>query len=208
VPSTLVHAAVAGLVGCALLADDFSPQAIGVVVLAAVVPDLDTFAGFVLPGAHRSLLHTLLLPTLLAGLLLWDTRVAATSWLRARWGGSAPRVAWVALVGLVAGGIAPDLFTNGVNAFYPLHDAFYSVNGELLLSDRRGVVQTFVEFQSAQLPQTTETIHYSTGVDPSPGREPENVERVFPVANSGTQLLLLLLGTGTVLARLWTDRRA
>ncbi|MFC5366195.1 metal-dependent hydrolase [Salinirubrum litoreum] len=207
-PSTVVHVAVAGLVGCALLADDFSPRAIGVVLLAAVVPDLDTFAGLVLPGAHRSLLHTLLLPALLAAVLLWDTRLAATSRLRARWGESAPRVAWVAVAGLLAGGIAPDLFTNGVNAFYPLHDAFYTVNGELLLSDQRGVVQTFVELQPEQPPQTTETIHYSTGVDPSPGREPENVERIFPVAASGTQLLLILLGTGSVLARLWTDRDA
>lgn len=206
-PSTVVHVAVAGLVGCALLADDFGPRAIGAVLLAAALPDLDTFAGFVLPGAHRSLLHTLLFPALLAGLLLWDTRLADASRLRARWGDAGPRVAWVAVAGLFAGGIAPDLFTNGVNAFYPLHDAFYSVNGELLLSDQRGVVQSFVELRSAQPPQTTETVHYSTGVDPSPGREPANVERIFPVANSGTQLLLILLGTGSVLARLWADRR-
>jgi hypothetical protein len=207
VPSTLVHVAVAGLVGCALLAEDFSPRAVGVVLAAGAVPDLDTFAGLVLPGAHRSLLHTLLLPLLLGGLLYADTRRGDESVLRRHWGPSAPRVGWVALAGLLVGGIAPDLATNGVNAFYPLYDAFYAVNGELLLSNQRGVVQTFVELRPDQPAQTTETLHYSTGVDPTPGRESADVERVFPLATSGIQLLLVVAGFGTVALRLWLDRR-
>jgi hypothetical protein len=81
------------------------------------------------------------------------------------------------------------------------------VNGELLLSNQRGVVQTFVELRPDQPAQTTETLHYSTGVDPTPGRESADVERVFPLATSGIQLLLVVAGFGTVALRLWLDRR-
>lgn len=204
-PSTLVHVAIAGLVGTALLATAFDRRAIAVVAVAAAVPDLDAFAGLVFPGAHRSLLHTLLLPTGLAALLLYDTRVADRSAVRTRFGARGVRVGWVALAGLAFGGIFPDLFTNGVNAFYPLHDAFYSVDGKLLLSNQRGVVQTFVELappESTQRP-TTQTLHYSTGVDPTPGSEPTAVERVFPLAADGFQFMLVVLSALVVGARLY-----
>jgi len=201
-PSTLVHVAVAGLVGTALLGRAFDRRAIAVVLLVATIPDLDAFAGLVLPGAHRALLHTSVLPALVGGLLWADGRRQA-SVLRRRYGPRGVRVAWVALAGFVCGGLLPDLFTNGVNLLYPLHDAFYTVNGEALLSSQRGFVQTFVEIAPAAPQPTTETIHYSTGVDPAPGAEPATVDRVFPLAASGFELLLVLLGAFTVAVRLW-----
>lgn len=204
-PSTLVHVAFAGLIAASLLAD-FDRRSVGVVLLAGALPDLDAFAGLVLslPGAHRALLHTLVLPAAVAGVLAYDARVRPESRLRARYGDRGVRVAWVALAAFVFGGVLPDLFTNGVNALYPLHDAFYAVNGRLEFSTRRGVVQTFVETTSDPgRRHTTRTLHYVTGVDPSPGPEPADVERRFVVVGSGMNLLIVLL-SATVL---WTRFR-
>jgi hypothetical protein len=200
-PSTLVHVAVGGLVGTALLGAAFDRRSLALVLVAAAVPDLDAFAGLFLAGAHRSLLHTLLLPVGVGVAVAYDTRRPASR-LRARLGDDGARVAWAALAALAFGGILPDMFTNGVNAFYPLHDAFYAVDGKLLLSNQRGVVQTFVELSPPEPAPTTETLHYSTGVDPSPGDEPANVERLFPVVASGMQLLLVLTSAVVVGVRL------
>jgi hypothetical protein len=205
-PSTVVHLAIGGVVAAALLGSEFDRRSVAVVLAATAVPDLDTFAGLVLQGAHRALLHTLLLPALAGAVLAYDTRVRPASWLRDRWGGRGVRVSWVAVAALSFGGVFPDLMTNGVNAFYPLYDRFLTVNGELLLSNQRGVVQTFVDLSPDPEPRTTENTHYWTGVDPSPGDEPENVERIFPVVRSGLQLLVVLLGAFTLGARFYEDR--
>lgn len=203
-PSTLVHVAVAGLVGVALLGEDFTPRALAVVLVAAAFIDSDAFVGLYLGGAHRSLFHTLLLPLVLVALVAYDSRIrGSASLLRRRWGDHGVRVAWVAIAGLTFGGIFPDLFTNGVNAFYPLHDTFYTVNGRALLSDQRGLVQTFVDFSPDEPLPTTETLHYSTGVDPLPGKEQGPVERVFPLAMAGWQLMLVVLGGFVTGTRLW-----
>lgn len=137
--STLVHVAIGGIVAAALLREEFGWWSVGVVVALAALPDLDAFVGLVLPGAHRSLFHTVLLPMLLVGVLWLDSR-RSRSVLRKRFGSEAPRVAGVGIVALTVGGIAPDLFTNGVNLFYPLQDTFLEIDGELLLSNQRGVV--------------------------------------------------------------------
>ncbi|MFD1633655.1 metal-dependent hydrolase [Haloplanus ruber] len=204
-PSTVVHLAIGGLIAAALLGDEFDRRAVAVVLAATAVPDLDTFAGLVLQGAHRALLHTLVLPAVGGVVLAYDTRRGPASRLRRRWGSRGVRVAWVALAALLVGGILPDLMTNGVNAFYPLYDRFFTVNGELLLSNQRGVVQTFVDL-SADPERTTGNTHYWTGVDPSPGAEPANVERIFPVVRSGFQLLVILLGSFTLGARFVDER--
>ena len=211
-PSTLVHVAIGGLVGAALLTTDFEARAVAVVLAATAVPDLDAFAGIVIPGAHRSLLHGFLFPAVV-GLLLWIDTVRSASVLRGRFGNRGVRIAWVSLAAMVFGGILPDLFTNGVNVFYPVIDAFYTVDGRLLLSDQRGLVQTFVELQPPEqsgqsTPQpSTKTVHYSTPVDPSPGKEPKDVERVAPVIQAGWELMLVLVSTAVVSFRLWDTRR-
>ncbi|MFC6824546.1 metal-dependent hydrolase [Halopelagius fulvigenes] len=208
-PSTLVHVAVGGLLGAGLLGAGFDRRAAAVVFVAAALPDVDTFFGFVLPGAHRALLHTFLFPAVLVAVLAYDTRVRSVSRLRTRFGPRGVRLAWAGVVALVGGGILPDLFTNGVNAFYPLHDAFYTMNGRLYLSNQRGVVQTFVDLSPAEPASwTTRNFHYSTGADPSPGAEPANVERIFPLAMSGTRLMLVLLSAFVVGARLRENERS
>jgi membrane-bound metal-dependent hydrolase YbcI (DUF457 family) len=208
-PSTLVHMALGGLVGAALLTSEFDARAVACVVAVTAFPDIDAFAGLVLPGAHRSLFHSFLFPTFVGGLVLVDT-LRADSLLRTRYGARGVRLAWVSVVAMVFGGILPDLFTNGVNAFYPVLDAFYTVDGKLLLSDQRGIVQTFVEVQppeQAKSRPSTRTLHYSTPVDPQPGAEPENVERVAPVFQAGWELMVFIIGSAVVAFRLWDEKR-
>jgi hypothetical protein len=204
-PSTVVLLALGAVVAAALLSDEFDRRSVAVVLAATTVPDLDTFAGLVMQGTHRALLHTLVLPAVAGAILAYDTRIRAVSRLRGRWGGRGVRMAWVALAALLVGGIFPDLMTNGVNAFYPLYDRFLTVDGELLLSNQRGVVQTFVDL-STQPERTTENTHYWTGVDPTRGEEPANVERIFPIVRSGFQLLVIVLGVFTLGARFHEER--
>jgi hypothetical protein len=206
-PSLLVHLAVGGVVAASLLGASFDRRSVGVVLAVTAVPDLDTFTGLYLQGTHRALLHTLLVPLVLGGLLYYDRRVREQSAIRARWGERGQRVAGVALAALLFGGIFPDLMTNGVNAWYPLHDQFYTFDGEALLSNQRGIVQTFVELSPPETERTTANTHYWTGVDPTRGAEPEDVERIFPLVRSGFQLLVVALGTFTLGARFREERR-
>ena len=210
VPSTLVHVAVGGLVGAALLGDRFTPKAIAVVLVAAAVPDLDSFLAPVIAGAHRSALHTLFLPALLGAVIYADAR-RDRSWLRERWGSDASYVAGVTVAALLAGGILPDLVTNGVNALWPLHDQFYTVDGELKLSTTEGIVQTFVDLsptpEETSRPSTTENTRYSTGADPTPWQADDGpTERVFPLVTAGWQLMLVGLAAATVSVRSWQTR--
>ena len=210
VPSTLVHLALGGLIAAALLrASAFDARAVAAVLLATALPDLDSFLSTVVAGAHRSLGHNVLLPAAALLALVVDTRVREESWLRRRLGPTAPGVAWVALAGFAVAGVGLDYVTNGVNLFWPIHDQFYTLNGRAGLSSRRGFFQTFVDLASPEPaePATTETRHYATGVDPSPGEEPADVERVFPLVWAGWQLLLVVTSVGVLGARFARSRR-
>lgn len=204
-PSTLVHIAIGALIAAALLEEAFDARTLGVVLAASALPDLDTFLDLSFPGTHRAALHTIVL-VVLAGILLAYDLEREESWLRAR-GRSAPRVAWVSVLAFALAGIGPDLFTNGVNLFYPLHDQFYALQGNVFLSNQRGFVQTLWELEESAR-GTTETRHYSTGVNPNRGTEPADVERIFPIAQSGLQVLLLLSATIVTAGKLRLSDRA
>ncbi|WP_254536229.1 metal-dependent hydrolase [Halomarina litorea] len=224
-PSTVVHCALAGLLAAALLGPAFDRRAVAVVLLVTVVPDLDVFSGVVLPGTHRALLHTLLVPALVGGLVVYDTRLRERSWLLGRHGWWGVRVAWVAVLAYAFAGIGLDLFVGGANPLYPLHDQFYRFSGSIEYSTQRGWVQTFVEVappetasgggaggrgaptvDAGQLGSTAE-VHVSSGVDPSRGAEPADVDRVFPVVRSGWQLLLVLTSLVALAGRAVESRR-
>ncbi|WP_435154779.1 metal-dependent hydrolase [Haladaptatus sp. DFWS20] len=201
-PSTVVHVAVAGLLATSLLSDHFDGRAAVVVMAAAALPDLDTLVGLWVPGGHRAVLHTLLIPMGIGALLLADR--ANGNWIRRRWGESGVRIAWVSLISLLVAGIGLDLFTNGVNAFYPLHDQFYSVSGKLQFSNEEGFVQTFIEPHARG---STENTHYRTGFDLARGPDPNQKERVFPIVRSGRQLLFGLMSFGILGFRVWESRK-
>jgi hypothetical protein len=200
-PSTLFHAAVGGLLAAALLGDAFDRRAVVAVAIAVVVPELDAVLGLWIQGAHRTYTNNVFVVLGAAAMVYYDTRRRRRSLIRTRWGETGPRVAWVGVVVLAVAGIGLDLFYNGVNLLFPLVDQFYDLSGRILLSNQRGLVQTVVEFEQTR-PRTTGTVHYSTGIDPTPGREPKNVERVFPVVDSGIQLLVTVTGFVVVAYRL------
>ena len=221
-PSTVVHLALAGLVAVALLGEEFDWRAVAVVGAAIVFVDLDVFVGWWITGAHRAAFHTVLLPLALGVVLLWETRVREYSLVRERVGSRGVAVGWATVAAVLFAGIGPDLFSNGVNVFYPLHDQFYKLNGEVLLSTKDGFVQTFVDLsppepsggqsggggQSKALGSTKEQQYY-TGVDPNPsqsGAEAADVERTFPIVQSGSQALLVVTSTVVVAARLVRNR--
>jgi hypothetical protein len=209
-PSTLVHMALAALLAAALLRDAFGPRSLLLVVAVTALADADAFASLAIAGAHRSLLHTLLLPVGATALVWYDTRVRTASYLRGTWNGNGPRVAGVAIFAFALSAIGLDMFSNGVNALYPLVDQFYVVDGEVLLSSKEGLVQTFIDLEpaggSVPAPESignSSEVHLSTGVDPAPGPEPEDVERIFPIVRSGWQALLLVLGVAVPAIRFW-----
>lgn len=197
-PSEVLHIALAGLIAAALLGDYFDARTVLVVIGFALIPDLDTFTGLLLPGTHRALLHNLFV-IVIAGALVFMLRGR----IQERWGAPGVHAAWVGVFSLAFAGIAPDLFYNGVNPLYPLHDQFVAFTGELYLSTRDGVVNTLFE---TEFVGTTQSIHYSTGVDPRRGAD-TGAERVFPVAATGIQFLVSLLGFTVVGARLALSSR-
>ena len=169
---TLVNAAFGALLAAALLGAAFDRRAVVVVVLAAVLPDTDMVASLVVTGATNALLHTLWLPLAGGMALYWETARRDRSWLRQQYGWQGVRVAWVALAAYTVAGIGPELFgRTGVNLLYPLHDAYYLVDGRLEVSTQDGVVQTFVSVGDGGLlplesPGTTATYTIPTWINP------------------------------------------
>jgi len=211
VPSTVVHVAFAGLLGAALLDDAFDTRSILVVMGASALLDLDTLIGVVVPGTHRAALHNVWIVLVPAALLLWDGAIRGESLVRTRWGDAAPRVAWVTLTALLIAHVLFDAFFNGVNLFWPLHDRFYDLSGTLLVTDQRGLVQTFVELDAGDVAETTargttENTHYRTGFDPTREEPATGVERIFPIAATGERFVLTVAGFAAVLVRIIENR--
>jgi hypothetical protein len=212
---TPVNAAFGALLAAALLGAAFDRRSVGIVVGAALLPDLDAVASLAVPGATNALLHAVWLPLAAGVALYWDTRVAGDSRLRARAGRRGVRVAWVALASFLVAGIAPDLFgREGVNLLYPVHDAYYLVDGGFVLSTRDGVVQTFVSLGAGGpgiLPLetlgTTESYAISTAVNPDgrPGLS-LGADREFALVRSGWQLVVVAAATALLAVRFGSAR--
>lgn len=209
-PSSVVHLALGGLLAAALLGSAFDRRAVLIVLGATAFPDLDAFVGLFISGAHRAAFHTLVLPIVIGGLIYLDER-REEPWLRSRYGPNGVRTATVALLAFAVAGVGLDAFTGGANVFYPLVDQFVAIDGEALLSNQRGFVQTFIDLSSEEPAAgtgvgNTSSTHFDSGVDPVAGPEPENVERVFPIVRSGWQLLLVITGGVALAGRAWDER--
>ena len=224
-PSTVVHVGFGLLLAGALYRERFDRRFLVVLVAVAVLTDLDTFAGFLLRGAHRALGHTLLVPFVGTALLLYDTRVRPDSWLTARVGPRGVHAAWIVLLVHVFAYVLLDYaHYDGVNLFYPLFDQFYRLGGELALSSTDGLVQTFVEFATAEESGaaaegvtldvgsvgTTQDTHISNPVQPTAETDPqpEQVERTAYIAVGGWQLYFAATGLFVLLARRLQDDRS
>lgn len=205
-PSTLVHVAFAGMIAAALLGAYFDLRSLAVVVGVTAVADLDTFLDLFVDFGHRAAGHTLLLP-ILAGLLLWLDVRRENSYVVDRWGHRGVRVGAVTVFAFAVSAVGLDLFTGGANAFWPIHDQFYAVDGKIELSSQRGIVQTFVDLEGEMADAgtralgNTSDVHVSTGVVP----DEEETERVFPVVRAGWHLLLLVTGTVVTAGRFFVE---
>ena len=207
---TLVAAAVGALLAAALLGAAFDRRAVAVVVAAAVAPDLDAVASLVVPGATNALFHALWLPLLGAAALYRDTARGGESRLRARFGWRGVRVAWVALAGVLVAGVGTDLFGGGgANLLYPVHDAYYRIDGRLVFSTQEGVVQTFVALGAEgpgilpiESPGTTATHAIPTFVNPDgrPGLA-LGADRELSLVRSGWQLVVVAAAVATLAVR-------
>ena len=220
-PSTLVHVSLALLLAAGLLGPEFDRRAVVVVAAATALPDLDVALEPVLSGAHRSVGHTFVLPAILAAALAADVRRGPESVLRRRYGRRGVTLAAVAVACLFGAGIVPDLVVGGVNALYPLHDAFYTIDGRLFYSTDRGWVQTFVDLSPEEpAPQrTTSNFDFRTVLDAEPTLGVESAgdgggdggsgrtERLFPVAMTGFRAWLLPLAAFVTGTRLWRAGR-
>ncbi|OYR43582.1 hypothetical protein [Halorubrum sp. Hd13] len=205
---TLVNAAFGALLAAALLGAAFDRRSVAVIVVAAVLPDLDAVASLAVPGATNALLHAVWLPLAAGVALYWDTELRDASRLRERAGRRGVRVAWVALAAFLVAGVGPDLFgSEGVNLLYPLDDAYYLVSGGFLLSTEDGVVQTFVTLGGGGpgiLPLealgTTESYAIPTFANPDgrPGLSP-GAERELHLVRTGWQLVVVA-AAGALLA--------
>lgn len=208
-PSTLVHVAFAGMIAAALLGAYFDRRSLLVVVGVTALADFDTFLDLFVDFGHRTFGHTLVWP-LLAGLLLWLDLRRESSYVRRQWGARGTRVASVTILAFAVSAVGLDLFSVGANAFWPLHDQLYAIDGKVELSSRRWVVQTFIDFQSgtegadtAAMGNASE-VHVSTGVVPDEGA----TERIFPIVRAGWHLLLLVTGTFVTAARFFVESEA
>jgi len=214
---TLVAAAVGALLSAALLGAAFDRRAVAVVVAAAVAPDLDAAASLVVPGATNALFHALWLPLFAAAALYWDTAVDGESRLRARFGWRGVRIAWVALAAFLVAGVGTDLFgSEGVNLLYPVHDAYYLIDGRLVFSTRDGIVQTFVALGAEgpgilpiASPGTTASHSIPTFLNPDgrPGLALAD-DRELSLVQSGWQLVVVAAALATLAVRFRTRARA
>lgn len=210
-PSTVVHVGLGFLVAAGLLGRFYDRRALAVVLLVLLVPEADTVIGVVVEGAHRALLHNVVLAAVAAVGLYWDS-TRDDSWLRDRIGPYGVRVLWVGLFVHVFAHLALDwTHLDGINLFYPISDRFFNLDGEMYLSTADGFVQTFVEIGTdpetgrttidAGQGGTTQTTHVSSPVDPSGGPEPESVDRRAPIAVQGWQLYLVVVGAFAVVGK-------
>lgn len=205
--STIVHLAVAGMIATVLLGEAFDKRSLSIVLIVTAIPDLDSFLALYATAGHRTLLHNIWIP-LLAAVLLWiDLRIRDQSYIEDRWGGWGIRVAWVSIVCYLFAHVALDLTDGVVNLFWPVHDQFYTLRGEIELSNQRGIVQTFTESGDGILlleaAGGTEQREITTGVDPGDGE----TERTFPVFGSGLELLVTIIGTVVTAARFWLPQQ-
>ncbi len=211
-PPTLVHITVGTLIGVALLGAAYDRRSLGVVVVAAAIPDLDAALSLAIPGATNAVLHSVFIPLGLATFLYWDTRRRPRSWLRERAGWYGVRVAWVAIAAYAVAGIGLDLFNvDSVALLYPVSSRFWAIVGQFYLSTQQGVIQTYIEIADGAIriasPGTMATYHVETWLNPTPGTgNPAGVERRLRLVESSWQLVMVVTGLAAAPVKWYVER--
>lgn len=210
-PSTVVHAGFALLLIVGLLGRYYSPRAIVLLLGVLILPEIDTVIGYAMAGAHRTLLHNFVVPSIICLGLVWDFH-GDDSWLSKRFGTVGVRLVWVGLfIHIIAHLFLDWAHLDGINLFWPIRDQFFTLSGEMYLSTTEGFVQTFVDIHVD--PGTGDTVvdpggggtrietHVPNPVQPRAEPAPGPVDRRFPIAVQGWQLFLVVTGLFTVVAK-------
>ncbi|RNJ26618.1 hypothetical protein [Halosegnis longus] len=193
--TTLVAVATGVLVAAAML-DRLSARAVGLVAVAAALPDVDAALAILHPGLHNAALHNVWLP-LTAVILLTSRRIG----LRERLTADAMRLAWAAVVAYTVA-VAFDLFNvESAAVLWPLHDRFFAVYGQLAYSTTEGLLFTFFEPQfggGELLPKAGQGTVSGGYTVPSPfvTGDGETVRAVL--VNAGWELLVALVAVVVV----------
>lgn len=200
--------ALAGMVAAALLGSAFNRKSVLLIMGIIIAIDLDSFIDLVAPYGHRAGFHNLVLPFVAGIVVFADVYVREDSYILGRWGMRGFRIAWVTILCYAVAGVLLDLTDGVVNLLWPIHDQFYTLDGQIELSDQRGIVQTFIDFSSGEATpesvRTTQDTQVTTGVAPGePDAPDENPERVFPVIGATWELVVFLTGTFVTGARLY-----
>ena len=210
-PSSVVHAAIACTLAIGLLGEFYDRRALAVVLAVVLFPEIDTLFGYLMDGAHRTVLHNMVLSAVGAVGLYWESS-RENSWLRHRFGARGVRLAWVGLVVHTFAHLALDwAHLSGINILWPFVDRFFALDGEAYLSTTEGFVQTFVEIAEATETDgasidvgqsgTTDDTHVGSPAQPSRDPDPGPVDRRFPIAVQGWQLFFVLTGLFALAAR-------
>lgn len=210
-PSSFVHVAFACLLAVGLLGRHYDRRALAIVIAVVLLPEVDTLLGYLMDGAHRTVLHNAVVTAAAAAVVFWDAS-REDSWLRRRYGDYGVRVAWVAIVAHSVAHMALDwAHLSGINVLWPLHDRFFELGGEVYLSTSEGFVQTFVDVatdgdtgrRSVDVGQggTTSDTHVGSPAQPTREPEPGPTDRRFPIAVRGWQLYVVLTGAFALVVR-------
>lgn len=195
-PTSLFHVAIGLLIGIAILGDEWDKRALSAITVVVLLPDLDSVLSLWFPGAHRSYLHNVFVFLVPAAALLTLQGFGRLKRFQGRWP-NAIKVCWVALLTLAVAGIGLDAVASGVNLFFPVHDQYYQLQGNVMYSSQHGLKQTLTDVERTKL-GSTQTVYYASGIDPVPGPEPQRVERTFPIFENTLQLMLSLTVFGIV----------
>jgi len=205
--STIVHVSVGVIISCALLpSDKISLKSIGIVGLSVALLDFDAFL-FSSTELHRAVLHNVIFPSFIISIIAFDILYRDNSYI-----GKFFETDWVIVISFVSyisvifAGIGLDYSDSGVNLLWPIHDQFYTLDGKFIYSSEKGIVQTFFEspetVTSDNPKDTTETVDFKTPVDPP---KESSTERVFPIAKSGWQLVIIGTSVITVFSRIGVE---
>lgn len=206
-PSTLVHMAIGALLGAAMLDEKLDKWAVLALMLAAMLPDVDSFISIFYPGMHRTLLHNLFFPALVFLPIFLDLQ-RENSFIEREWGEHAAHVMLACFVALTFAGIGLDAVGSGANLVWPVQDQYYHVSGVLVYEMPGGWENTLMDPDSSGRGSTGE-MYYGTAVDPE---RPHGVDigsqRRFPFFGNGMQLLFSMAAFLVVGYRLRSARAA
>lgn len=193
--STVIHVSFAVIIACSLIPlEKFSYKSLIIVILPVALLDIDALAFVIKEGLHRSLLHNIIIPTVIIVLIYYDLSISDESYIGNYYDKEYVMIiSFTSYIAVIFAGIAIDFASNGVNLFWPLYDHFYTLDGQFVFSSEEGVIQTFTDtfFNSNKQVRTTDNHVYKTPINPAP-KSDETSPTIIHIAYTGWQVVIIL----------------